>query len=844
MRVILRQAALLCALCTLWYVLVAGLSLVGVQTPHFADLGYVIGKRFAGSGPQTGTVNALISTQARPQQPLTAELHSDTNESRSIELLLPPAIYAVPEVPMAIYYDNIILSRQSEDYRFSVNCNCKFGNGFERRRWIARPTEADVGDYPLTVTVTDWSSNVIATATTTLHVTSTKAGENQNLRMLIVGDSITSQNFWPNQVARLLSQPSNPKWFTIGETHPQGSPPFGEGTLPGVAHEGIPGWAWSLFANFYDLKLAKDYHRERSPFIFLEPDGSKRLDIARYFREKSEGQPADVVVFQLGINDTFTANPDDPVSLDQSITAMLGNINLLLEAFKVAHPTIALGITLPMSFTNSEQTFQFSYSKLIKDYPRWRHRRIQHRVVQRLIEHYKNRERDGIFLIPTYTNFDVIDGYPIDNAGHPAELGHHQFAASVYSWLKWWMASKPYEEKSQENNHVSGPTTPQALSLNAPLSLILPPHLYATQGLESSIYFDNIILKENIEDLQFSVLCSCKAGKVERRRWVIVPDESLVGEHQIAISVADLKGNILASGSMSLRVASARTGEGHDIELFLVGDSIMRQQWYPNRLARLLSQPGNPAWSMIGTVAIQKPSSYFFEPALPGVKMEAYNGWPSYYFFQDDIPDTRHLNPETSARWSPFLYEDSSAHRVFDLKRYFRENANGRPPDVAIFLLGTNDIFVSDPTNPELFAYYQAQFTTNMDKLLAEFQHRFPSMTLAIATPPPFAEASLAYKILYGEIFTYERQKHVHRKNMESMFKHFAKREHENIFLIPTNISFDAIDGYHISQVVHPSEYGHRQVADTIYSWLKWWLAQYKESGLNVKRDGYVEGKH
>lgn|GEM_PF-292608 len=842
MRVILRQAALLCALCTLWYVLVAGLSLVGVQTPHFADLGYVIGKRFAGSGPQTGTVNALISTQARPQQPLTAELHSDTNESRSIELVLPPAIYAVPEVPMAIYYDNIILSRQSENYRFSVNCNCKFGNGSERRRWIANPTATDVGDYPLVVTVADWSGKVIATATTTLHVTSAQAGDNQSLRLLIVGDSITWQSLWPNQVARLLSQPGNPEWSMIGETHLQGSPPFSESTLPGVAHEGVPGWAWGLFANFYEPSLAKDYHRERSPFIFLQSDGSKRLDVARYFREKGDGRPADIVIFQLGINDTWGANPDDPISLDQTIAVMLKNIDMLLEAFKEAHSKIALGITLPMSFTNSEQTFRFSY----KDYPRWRHRRIQHRIVQRLIESYKDREKDGIFLIPTYTNFDTIDGYYIDNAGHPAGLGHYQFAASVYSWLKWWIMHKQQERQAQSSSHsILESTTQQGLQSHIPLHLILPPNLYATPGLESSIYFDNIVLKDSLEDLRFFVWCSCKTGRIERRRWIVIPDESLVGTHQVVISITDLKGQVLATGSVTLHVAPIDVGKDRNIRLFLVGDSITRQQWYPNRLARLLSTQGNPSWSMIGTIALQfPPGDNFKESAEQGVRMEAYNGWTYSFYFLDNIPDSRAWNTETNRRWSPFLYESSGGKMLVDLKRYFLEHTDGEPPDVTIFLLGTNDMFNADPYNSELFTAHRTLVLSHADTLLAQFRRQYPNMALAVVTPPPFADAQFVYEMLYGKEFTYQRQKHVHRKYMESMFQHFAGREHENIFLIPANVGFDAIDGYHLGQVVHPSEYGHRQIADTIYSWLKWWLAQYKESGLNGKRDGYVEGKH
>jgi len=89
---------------------------------------------------------------------------------------------------------------------------------------------------------------------------------------------------------------------------------------------------------------------------------------------------------------------------------------------------------------------------------RWQYRRDQHRLIERLIDHYGGREKENLYLVPTYLNLDsahnfvvrplawnsenpeeaprVIDGI------HPAPAGYRQMGDTIYSWIKVTMAAK------------------------------------------------------------------------------------------------------------------------------------------------------------------------------------------------------------------------------------------------------------------------------------------------------------------------------------------------------------------------------------------------------------------
>lgn len=357
--------------------------------------------------------------------PLTLLLAFASLQAGELQLTLPPVLYAIPDVEMSIYHDNVVLTETPEAWRFEFKCS--LGKN-EPRRWTVTPTDKDVGDHPVEIRVKDAQGQVLESGRLTLHVTPRHAGEGKSMRLLLVGDSLTHASIYPNEIASLLAQPGNPKWTMIG-THKPAS------TLPDVRHEGYGGWRWVDFLTKFDpdpagVTAGPPAKKSTSPFLFAAAAEKPVFDLARYFREHSGSQPPDVVTFLLGINDCFAANPEDP---DAKITEVLAHAEKLLAEFRKAAPQamLAIGLTTP---PNARQA---AFTANYKDkYSRWGWKRIQHRLVQRMLQQFNSREAENIHLVPTEMNLDPLDGYPANNGVHPNANGYAQIGRSFYAWIK------------------------------------------------------------------------------------------------------------------------------------------------------------------------------------------------------------------------------------------------------------------------------------------------------------------------------------------------------------------------------------------------------------------------
>lgn len=352
----------------------------------------------------------------------------------SLQLTLPPVLNAVVGVPMHVYFDNLVLTEHPEQYRFQLKCNI---GASEEARWTVTPDAQDVGDHSIEIAVEDQKGEVLESGKMMLRVAPAEAGEGRSLKLLIVGDSLTHATYYPNEMARLLSTPGNPKWTMFG-THKPGN------AAPGVAHEGYGGWRWDTFLTKWDPQPAgvaagPQARKSTSPFLFADADGKGKLDLQRYIKEACGGQAPDVVTFLLGINDCFGANPEDPAAMDKTITTVLDNTDKLLAAFHQAMPQAVLAVGLTTPPNARESGFEANYKG---KYHRWGWKRIQHRLVQRMLERLSGREKEGIYLVPTELNLDPVAGYPGDNGVHPSPAGYAQIGASFYSWLKVWLSTK------------------------------------------------------------------------------------------------------------------------------------------------------------------------------------------------------------------------------------------------------------------------------------------------------------------------------------------------------------------------------------------------------------------
>jgi GDSL-like lipase/acylhydrolase family protein len=338
------------------------------------------------------------------------------------------------------------------------------------------------------------------------------------------------------------------------------------------------------------------------------------------------------------------------------------------------------------------------------------------------------------------------------------------------------------------------------------LQLTLPPEVFAVAGVETSIYYDNVVLTETPEAYRFEV--SCDIGAVEEKRWTLLPTVANVGDHPLTVIVRDAADEEVGRAATVLRVVPADAGGGRSIRLLIVGDSLTHGTIYANEIARLLSLPGNPEWTMLGT---HRPSR-----AAEGVVHEGYGGWTWKRFASHYEP-----NPDGTyrKRSSPFVYLGEDGKPVLDLKRYFDEECNGERPDFVTILLGINDCFGANPEDVDKMDTSIDGMLFQADGLLAGFREAAPDAEIGIClTPPPNAREE-GFEANYKGRYHRWGWKRIQHRLVQREMSHFAGRE--GLFLVPVQLNLDPVDGYPTNNGVHPNEAGYEQIGVSIYSWLK-----------------------
>ncbi|MGB7191389.1 MAG: SGNH/GDSL hydrolase family protein [Acidobacteriaceae bacterium] len=358
-----------------------------------------------------------------------------------VRLILPRAIYAVANVETNIFFDNVVLTSNSKNYTFEVNC--QKGMLFEDR-WAYTPASEEEGEYPLTLEVRDETNKVVARAHSTLHVAVASAKAGDPVTLLAIGDSLTEASVYTGRLLELASGADGPSLHLIGSRGPNNSPAQGANR-----HEGYSGWTAEAFVTRTGPLSRSGYFKGEetgSPFVYVE-DGKKQLDFGRYCAQFNNHKAPDFVTIALGTNDIARATDD---TIDSTTDTIFSYLDQLVDMVHKYNASTKVGVFLVIPPSASQDGFR--HYKGSERMTRWQYRRNQHRFVERLIAHYGGRESENTYLIPAYLSLDaahdfvtrpatwsaenpeevnrVIDGI------HPAPAGYREMASAIYSWVK------------------------------------------------------------------------------------------------------------------------------------------------------------------------------------------------------------------------------------------------------------------------------------------------------------------------------------------------------------------------------------------------------------------------
>lgn len=359
------------------------------------------------------------------------------------------------------------------------------------------------------------------------------------------------------------------------------------------------------------------------------------------------------------------------------------------------------------------------------------------------------------------------------------------------------------------------------IALIGKCQLLLPKMIYATPGLETNIYFRNVVLDPVPDPYLFDV--ESKVGTHESDRWTWVPTKEDAGDHPIKIEVRDFSDQIVATGETLVRVAKADAGAGKDIKVLCIGDSLTAASIYTEELLKLGSDGQNPQIFLLGTNG-QKEN--------PKNLNEGYGGWSYRTFIEKWVPDADPNEPK-KLQSSPFLFL-KSGKPTLDFSRYLKEKLNGEQPDYVTIMLGTNDIFgATDQTRQETIKIMIDSAKT----LIAAIREARPNIPIAVVPPVPPSTSQDSF----GANCKSGQTRWIYRKNQHEavlqLMKTFGNREFENLFVIPAYTNLDCDHNYPAKKVavnahnpavvarpsnsVHPGVPGYLQIGDSIFSWIK-----------------------
>lgn len=349
--------------------------------------------------------------------------------------------------------------------------------------------------------------------------------------------------------------------------------------------------------------------------------------------------------------------------------------------------------------------------------------------------------------------------------------------------------------------------------------LTLPPVLYAVAGQELNLFFDSVILAP--PGRRYLIKITCAKGKQQAERWVFTPTDQDVGNFTLAMELRDLDDHVVATGRVSVHVASAARLKGRDISLLAIGDSLTEASAYTGELLALGARLEGSRLTLAGT---------HHSGGEPGNVHEGYSGWKYEYFLSRFDP---HRDPSASGKGtSPFVY-DVNGKPVFDLPRYFKETCGDHPPNAITVFLGTNDVFAAkDQDRAKVVADVLAQAQTFVGAL----RKAVPAAKIGVLGP-----LAPAGQDAFGENYGCAYDAWTYRKNqdqlLQALLTAFSGRQAEGIYFVPAYASFDPAHDYPLgastptnarspdsiqrqNNAVHPADSGYKHIADSIFAWL------------------------
>ncbi|HEY1061009.1 MAG TPA: SGNH/GDSL hydrolase family protein [Daejeonella sp.] len=419
--------------------------------------------------------------------------------------------------------------------------------------------------------------------------------------------------------------------------------------------------------------------------------------------------------------------------------------------------------------------------------------------------------------------------------------------------------------------------------LNAEVNILTPSVIYASEGIETNIYFDNVIFSNLPNDL-LAIDVTCPKGRQYDKFWRINPQAADTGKNKFKIEVS-FAGTIIASKTSELIITGKNKGAGSSIKVLCIGDSTTAGGQYisiintdyqamaspsmtflgsrgntPNKhegrggwkFSQYAGDGGQSTWQLhlsgltespgigsvysdgkseftISEINLSGGSGYVAVRRNKGIDNPSVNGTLTKVSGNGDtlIPYANSVMTAANPFWN------LSTKRL-DFKKYLNDKGYSMTADDLITVhLGINDVFLN--VSGQKLESIKADF----DKMLIEFRAVIPRINigLCITIPPSISQDAFAVNYASGQ--TLRRYIENYKKLVEFLLSNYDTPEMRNsrLYCIGFNHCIDRTNNFQKTTMkanarstqiietwgngVHPDNTGYYQMGDTLYSFIK-----------------------
>ncbi|MDP3469449.1 MAG: hypothetical protein Q8S11_14000 [Daejeonella sp.] len=419
--------------------------------------------------------------------------------------------------------------------------------------------------------------------------------------------------------------------------------------------------------------------------------------------------------------------------------------------------------------------------------------------------------------------------------------------------------------------------------LNAEAKILTPSVIYASEGIETNIYFDNVIFS-NLPNELLAIDITCTKGRQYDKFWRISPQTTDTGTIEFKIEVS-FAGKIIASKTSELIITGKNNGAGSSIKVLCIGDSTTAGGQYisiintdyqvmaspsmtflgsrgstPNKhegrggwkFSQYAGDGGQSTWQFglsglaespgIGSVYTDGKSEF----TISEVNLSGGNGYVAARRSKGiDNPSVNGTLTKVSGNGDtliPFTNSVMTAANPFwnlntqrlDFKKYLMDKGYSmNAEDLITVHLGINDVFL-DVTESKLKG-----IRDDFDKMLSEFRAVIPQINigLCITIPPSISQDAFAVNYASGQ--TLKRYIENYKKLVEFLLSNYDTPEMRTskLYCIGFNYCIDRTNNFQKTTMkanarstqiietwgngVHPDNTGYYQMGDALYSFIK-----------------------